>query len=147
MVPVQESGAGFSVRRLALPSALCRCHVEFQVGDALDLAALPEQGFQVVSAINLIDRLPRPRQFLGQLGRLVAPGGQLLIASPFTWLEEFTPPREWFASKDVPRLLRSDFRLARHGDLPFVIREHRRKYQLVVAEVFTFVRRGKPADS
>lgn len=140
-VLVQESGADFSSRRLVLPDTLRRSHVEFQVGDALDLALLPEQGFQVVSAINLIDRLPRPRHLLGQLGRLVAPGGQLLIASPFTWLEEFTPPEEWVASKDVPRLLRSDFRMARHGDLPFVIREHRRKYQLVVAEVFTFVRR------
>lgn len=144
-VPVQESGAEFSSRRLVLPDTLQRCNVEFQVGDALDLSALPSGGFQVVSAINLIDRLPRPREFLGQLARLLAPGGQLVIASPFTWLEEFTPSREWFASEQVPRLLGSDFRLARHGDLPFVIREHRRKYQLVVAEVFTFVRRdGAP---
>jgi hypothetical protein len=80
------------------------------------------------------------------LGRLLAPGGQLVIASPFTWLEEFTPSREWFTSEQVPRLLGPDFRLARHGDLPFVIREHRRKYQLVVAEIFTFVRRGKTRD-
>jgi hypothetical protein len=42
-------------------------------------------------------------------------------------------------------LLRPHFRLARRGDLPFLIREHRRKYQLVVAEVFTFVRRPKAA--
>ena len=101
----------------------------------------------MVSAINLIDRLPRPRQFLRQLARLLAPGGQLLIASPFTWLEEFTPSGEWLTSEEVPRLLHPDFRLARHGDLPFVIREHRRKYQLVVAEVFTFVRRGKTPDA
>ena len=140
-VPVQESGTEFSSRRLVLPNALRHCRVEFQVGDALDLAALPGHAFQVVSAINLIDRLPRPRQFLNQLPRLLAPGGQLLIASPFTWLDEFTPSEEWLSSEQVRLLLHPDFRLVRHGDLPFVIREHRRKYQLVVAEVFTFVRR------
>jgi SAM-dependent methyltransferase len=146
-VAVHESGKDFSSRRLVLPSALRQCRVEFQVGDALDLAALPGQAFQVVSAINLIDRLPRPRQFLRQLSRLLAPGGQLLLASPFTWLEEFTPSREWVTSEQVRLLLQSDFRLARRGDLPFVIREHRRKYQLVVAEVFTFVRRLKTTAS
>jgi SAM-dependent methyltransferase len=139
---VQESGAQFSSRPLALPKALRRCRVEFQVGDALDLAAFPNQAIQVVSAINLIDRLPHPRRFLLQLPRLLAPGGQLLIASPFTWLEEHTPVEEWLSSAQVRSLLRPFFRLARHGDVPFVIREHRRKYQLGVAEVFTFVRRS-----
>ena len=142
-VRVQESGAQFGSRRLVLPSALRRCRAEFQIGDALDLAALPSGAFQVVSAINLIDRLPRPRQFLRQLSRLLAPGGQLLIASPFTWLDEYTPPKEWLSSEQVRLLLRPCFRLARHGDLPFLIREHRRKYQLVVAEVLTFVRRNE----
>jgi hypothetical protein len=33
-----------------------------------------------------------------------------------------------------------DYRLVRQGELPFVIREHRRKYQLVVSQVFTFIR-------
>ena len=144
-VPVHESGSDFSSRLVVLPATLRRSRVEFQVGDALDLAALPDQTFQVISAINLIDRLPRPRQFLNQLPRLLAPGGQLLLASPFTWLEEYTPSREWLPSTEVPVLLRPHFRLARHGDLPFLIREHRRKYQLVVAEVFTFVRRPETA--
>ncbi len=105
------------------------------------LAAFPDQAFQVVAAINLIDRLPQPRAFLRQLPRLLSPGGQLLLASPFTWLEAYTPCREWVTSDQVLELLRPDFRLARHGQLPFLIREHRRKFQLVVAEVFTFVRR------
>jgi ubiquinone/menaquinone biosynthesis C-methylase UbiE len=132
---------------LVLPAALGRGHVEFQVGDAMDLAALSSQAFQVVSAINLIDRLPSPRQCLRQLARMIAPGGQLLLASPFSWLEQYNRPSEWLTSEQVRSLLRPDFRLARHGDLPFVIREHRRKYELVVAEVFTFVRRKQSAHS
>ncbi len=141
-VRVQESGAQFSTRRLVLPGALRRCRVQFEVGDALDLARLPGGAFQVVAAINLIDRLPRPREFLQRVSRLLAPGGQLLIASPFTWLEEYTPAREWLSPQQVQSLLRPWFRPAKHGDLPFLIREHRRKYQLVVAEAITFVRRG-----
>jgi SAM-dependent methyltransferase len=138
---VKETGARLRSCRLVLPQALRRGRVEFRVGDALDLAAFPDRAFQVVSAINLIDRLPRPRQFLLQLPRLLPPGGQLLLASPFTWLEQYTPPREWLTSQEVQTLLHPFFRLARHGDLPFLIREHRRKYQLVVAEVRTFIRR------
>jgi len=140
-VPIKETGKQVSLRRLVLPKVVRRGCVHFRLGDAMDLTSFPDGAFQVVSAINLIDRLPRPRAFLSQLPRLVAFGGQLLLASPFTWLEEYTPCREWFASEQVPELLRPDFRLARHGQLPFVIREHRRKFQLVVAEVFTFIRR------
>ncbi len=142
-VRVKDTGARFRSCRLALPKALRRGRVEFRVGDALDLAAFPDGAFQIISAINLIDRLPRPRQFLLQLPRLLAPGGQLLLASPFTWLEQYTPPREWLTSQQVQALLHPYFRLARHGDLPFVIREHRRKYQLGVAEVRTFIRRPR----
>ena len=137
----QATGEKFTSREVALPKALQQSRVRFQVGDALDLTAFPDQAFQVVSAINLIDRLPRPRQFLLELPRLLAPDGQLLIASPFTWLTQYTPAHEWLASEQVRKLLRPHFRLVRRGDLPFLIAEHHRKYQLVVAEVFTFIRR------
>ncbi len=138
---VHETGSEFSVRRLVLPKALQRSRVEFKVGDAMNLSSFRDQAFQVVSAINLIDRLPRPRQFLQQVARLVAPGGLLLLASPLTWLEQYTAPREWLTRQQVEALLRPYFRPSRDGNLPFLIREHRRKYQLVVAKVWTFIRR------
>ena len=138
VLSLKESGEQFSSHRLDLPVALHRARVEFQVGDALDLEAFPDHKFDVVSAVNLIDRLPSPRRFLRQVSRLLPPGGQLLITSPFTWLPDTLEPKEWFASEDLPSLMAPEFRLVRHGDLPFLIREHRRKFQLVVAEVFTF---------
>lgn len=141
VVKVQEPGARLRARRLVLPGALRRCRVEFEVGDATDLAALPDGAFQVVSAINLICRVRHPRQCLRQLARLLAPGGQLLIASPFSWLEAYSSPSEWLTEKDLCSLLHPHFRLARHGDVPLVIREHRRKYELVISKAFTFVRR------
>ena len=139
-VRVGESGGQLVTRSLSLPRALRSSQVEFEVGDALDLGALPEGAFQVVAAINLLCRLGAPRRFLQQAPRLVAPGGQLLIASPHSWLEQYTPRREWLSSREVRRLLSPHFALRRRRDLPLVIREHRRKYELVVAEVLVFER-------
>jgi hypothetical protein len=73
---------------------------------------------------------------------LVAPGGQLLLASPYSWLEQYTPRPEWLTSSQVRQLLRPQFRLRRRRDLPFLIREHHRKYELVVSEVLVFQREG-----
>ena len=141
VVKVPESGARLRACRLVLPDALRRYRVEFRVGDATDLTDFPEGAFQVVSAINLICRVRHPRQCLRQLARLLAPGGQLLLVSPFSWLAQYSSPTEWLTEQDLRSLLHPHFRLARHGDVPLVIREHRRKYELVISKAFTFVRR------
>ena len=85
---------------------------------------------------------PRPQQFLKQVHQLVTPGGQLVLGTPFSWQEEYTPRREWLDATKVEALLRPHFRLLRRRELPFVIREHRRKYQIGLSEVSTFVRRS-----
>ena len=113
-------------------------HVRFQVADA---ASLKAETFHVVLAVNLICRLPRPRQFLAGLANLVVPGGQLVIATPYSWLPQYTPRRQWIKSGEIPKLLAPQFELKRRRDLPFLIREHARKFQFVVPEVLTFVRR------
>ena len=41
-------------------------------------------------AANLIDRLYSPRRFLTTVTEHMNPGALLVIASPYTWLEEFT---------------------------------------------------------
>ena len=45
----------------------------------------------MVLAANLICRLPRPMDFLNRLKELVVPAGIVVITSPYTWLEEYTP--------------------------------------------------------
>jgi SAM-dependent methyltransferase len=137
---VPESGELFRKQNVVLPPSLRRANVRFDTGDAMDLRRWAAEPFQIVAAINLLCRLPSPRQFLATLPSLVAPGGQLLLASPFSWLQEYTPPGQWLTSREVERLLRGDFELLRRRDLPFVIREHRRKYQLVISEALTFRR-------
>ena len=139
-VRVKESGRRASECRLVLPAFFRGSMVKFQVGDALNLSEFGKQSFEIVAAINLLCRLPSPRRFLSKLHRLVVPRGQLVLASPFTWLKEHTPEGEWLNSSDITRLLAPYFRLARRRDLPFLIREHERKYQLVITEVMTFRR-------
>ncbi len=137
---IHESGAEFSSRRLALPKGVHPSGVRFQVGDAQKLDPIAQKPFDIVAAINLICRLPLPSVFLKQLPRIVAHDGQVIIASPFSWLKQYTPRRKWLSASDLECFLHPHFKLSRSCDLPFLIREHRRKYQLVVSEVLTFKR-------
>ena len=64
-------------------------------------------------------------------------GGQLLLATPFSWLQEFTPEKNWLGGTEdaapshevLADLLRPAFTLEFTKDLPFLIREHSRKFQ------------------
>lgn len=67
-----------------------RSRVSFKVGDACSLPSDLGQ-FGMVLAANLICRLPRPMDFLNRLKELVVPAGIVVITSPYTWLEEYTP--------------------------------------------------------
>ena len=126
------------------PTDACSDRIQFEVGDALDLR--PDLGdFDLVLAANLLDRVPDPSRLLGGFGRLVRQGGQLVLTSPYTWLEEYTPRHAWLprdghrTSERLAGLL-PGFTLARRQDLPFVLREHARKFQWSVAEATTWRR-------
>src|SRR5699024_10132839 len=67
---------------------------EFQQGDACNLK--PQlTDYDLVFAANLIDRLYEPSKFVDTIHTRVLPGGLLMIASPYTWLEEHTPRDAW----------------------------------------------------
>ena len=123
-----------------VPPEIDRSRVAFSVQDATALSE--DMGpYDVVLAANLICRLPDPEAFVSRLAGLVKPGGQLLLTTPFTWLEEFTPRDRWIggletgprSEEELTRRLSGEFRLHRRRDLPFLIREHERKYQLGIA--------------
>lgn len=110
--------------------------VSFETGDAMNLRN--NLGvFDVVLAANLICRLPKPQRFIESLADLVKPGGQLLLATPFSWLPEFTPEKNWLGGTEdaapsheiLADFLRPAFTLEFTKDLPFLIREHSRKFQ------------------
>jgi len=125
--------------------------VHFEVGDAMKLRA-DIGAFDVVLMANLIDRLPDPRRCLAQAPSLVNPGGQLIIASPYTWLEGYTPRAKWLggfkrgkrevhAFDSLAEILEPSFKLARRRDLPFLIREHARKFQLGISDATVWTRK------
>jgi putative 4-mercaptohistidine N1-methyltranferase len=133
-----------------VPSSVERARVRFETGDAMDLRS--DLGvFDVVLAANLLCRLREPARFLQRVPELVRPGGALLLTTPCTWLEEFTPREHWLCQgadstlDGLHRRLDPFFRLERTLDLPFIIREHERKYQWTVAQGTTWIRLG--ADS
>ncbi len=136
-----------------VPAILERKNVRFEHGDAQDLRA-SLGSFDVVLAANLIDRLIEPARFLARLPELVREGGQLVITSPYTWLPEFTPRENWlggFSVGDAPRTtldgltaaLSAHFDLVSTKDLPFLIREHARKFQWSVAQASIWRRKQK----
>jgi putative 4-mercaptohistidine N1-methyltranferase len=131
-----------------VPSAARRDRVEFEVGDATNLRA--DLGtFDVVLAANLICRLPDPGKFLARAAELVVPGGQLLLTTPFTWLEDFTPPELWLGGRasgpdsftELKDALSPHFELSQVKEIPFLLREHRRKFQYTVACGSRWIRR------
>ena len=118
-----------------VPAGIDRTRVAFEVGDAMDLRA-DLGAFDVVLMANLIDRLREPQRCLERLPSLVKNGGLLVITSPYTWLEDFTPRANWLspALDGLRAALAPHFDLVATRDLPFLIREHARKFQWSVAQ-------------
>ncbi|MBK9160052.1 MAG: 5-histidylcysteine sulfoxide synthase [Nitrosomonadales bacterium] len=123
-----------------------RHKVEFFQGDACNLKPV-FAGYDLILAANLIDRLYSPARFLSTVYERLNPGGILLIASPCTWLEEHTRREEWlggfkknaenFTTLDgLKEILGAHFRMIGEPvDVPFVIRETRRKFQHSLSQV------------
>ena len=134
-----DEGSATSLLDLKVDAAIDPNRVHFEAGDAQRIRDDIGQ-FDVVIACNLICRLPEPMRLLQRLSELVKPGGQLLITTPFTWLEEYTPSANWLGdgAQDSFAGLRSalepDFELQKQWDMPFLIREHARKFQYSIAQ-------------
>lgn len=133
-----------------LPHGVHPEKVGFLQGDA---EALPDSigRFNVITFANVLDRLPHPRRALEKLVDISNPGAQVVICSPFTWWDEFTEPEErlgGFKRDDkevtshdsIVEVLEPDFRLKSTRDLPFLIREHERKYHFSVAQTSIWIR-------
>jgi putative 4-mercaptohistidine N1-methyltranferase len=124
------------------PPRHIRNRVTFQTGDALQLPALGR--FDLVLVANLLDRVQDPKKLLLKvLPSLVLPGGLLLLTSPYTWSQEFTPQSRWLHDSfpAIRKLLSPHFRLVRRQNLPFLLREHRRKFQLTFADATLWIKK------
>jgi len=120
--------------------------ISFYQGDALRLEA-PLYDFDLILAANLIDRLADPGAFLSRIHQRLVIGGLLAVASPYSWLEVFTPRQQWLggrfrAGSPLTTLEGLGEKLAKHfiavndpQEVEFVIREKARKFQHYVAEL------------
>lgn len=125
-----------------LPGGLTGGEVVFETGDAMNLRA-DLGGFDRVHAANLLCRLSDPVRLLKRFPALVRPGGELVIATPCTWLGEFTPPENWPTGSTLDWLkehLGPHFDLTSEADEPFLIRETARKFQWTSSLVTTWLR-------
>jgi putative 4-mercaptohistidine N1-methyltranferase len=131
-----EEAGRYSQAFATVPQGLHLSRARFEQGDAMHLR--PDLGsFDVVHAANLLCRLPGPLLCLQNLPHLVNPGGQLLLTTPCTWLDDFTPRDLWPANGStfnwLQHHLSPHFTLEHRIDMPFLIREHARKFQWSVA--------------
>jgi putative 4-mercaptohistidine N1-methyltranferase len=145
-----DEGELTTMMRACVPHDVQRDRVRFERGDAMELRE--DLGtFDVVLMANLIDRLTDPRRCLERLSRLVRRGGRLVITSPYTWLTCHTPRENWLGGflrdgrpirtlDTLKQILSPDFGFARSKDMPFLIREHARKFQWSVAEASIWLR-------
>jgi len=138
-----------SLDRLGLGG--CGERVAFMQGDACNLKPL-FTGYDLVFAGNLIDRLYDPALFLREIPGRILPGGLLVLTSPYTWLEEYTPRDKWIGGRrehgeplstfaGLRRFLEPAVEFVHRQDIPFVIRETARKHQHTVAEMTVWRRR------
>ncbi|MBL9014517.1 MAG: methyltransferase domain-containing protein [Myxococcales bacterium] len=104
-------------------------------GDALDPPLLPA-AFQRVVALNLLDAVPRPALLLRVLDGLCAPGGEVVLASPFAWQSTVMDEPERLGGADPARDLADRLRTGRglgsryeileQTDLPWTLRRDAR---------------------
>lgn len=123
--------------------------VHFAQGDACNLKS-QYSGYDLIFMGNLLDRVYSPRKLLKDVQSRLNKGGILVVASPFTWLTEYTERDEWLggfkeatgetltSTDALERALDECQRLDGPIDVEFVIRETKRKYQHSISEFNVF---------
>ncbi|MFP4471347.1 MAG: 5-histidylcysteine sulfoxide synthase [Bacteroidales bacterium] len=126
--------------------------VEFYQADAVNLKPQYDH-YDLVYAGNLVDRLYDPAKFLDHIHQRINSGGLLILSSPYTWDEEYTKKEKWIGGfkedgepvttlNGLHRHLDTNFRLiAGPFEVPFVIRETKRKHQHTLSEFTVWERR------
>jgi putative 4-mercaptohistidine N1-methyltranferase len=121
--------------------------VTFSQGDVQCLAT-NIRDYDLVLAANLIDRLPDPGRFLTEIHQRLVIGGLLVIASPYNWMERFTPKKQWLSCRlcyaGTPRTSLEGLgrKLGKHftaigepQELEFVIRDTARTFHHSISQV------------
>jgi len=127
--------------------------IAFMQGDGCNLVEKYD-GYDLVFAGNLIDRMYDPRKFLTEIQDRINDDGLLVLVSPYSWDEEFTPRGKWlggfkantgenFTTREgISKILSDRFELlGAPVDIPFAMRESTRKSQHGVSELTVWRKR------
>lgn len=89
----RRSGLAYDRRSFAVDLAGAE-RVDFW---ACDAAALPMRTgtIDLAVALNLLDCVPDPRALLAEIARVLRPGAQALLATPYDWSPRATPVENW----------------------------------------------------
>ena len=144
---VKKEGEIFEEKSVSLESLgleEIKNKVSFMQGDACNLKDI-YTGFDLIFCSNLIDRLYYPQMFLDDIPNRINKDGLLVLLSPYTWLEDYTPKENWLGGymKDNKEVYTLDtlkekllnFELLETIDVPFVIKETSRKYQHTISQM------------
>ncbi len=140
-----QEGSQFNSYVAEVPEGSSPERISFEVGDALQL---PDGigKFDVIHAANLLCRLSNPDHLLKKLPTLMNEGGSLVITTPCTWIGEFTPMKNWPKGSTLDWIsanLSDKFMLQDNHDMPFIILEHARKFQVGVAQASVWTRNSE----
>ncbi|MFZ8955666.1 MAG: 5-histidylcysteine sulfoxide synthase [Pseudohongiellaceae bacterium] len=143
-----DTGAHHTRLKASIDERIDRERIGFVQGDAANLAGAPmvqnNEQYDAILLSNLMCRLSAPAHCLQQFtesDRYLKSGGILVISSPNTWMAQYTDPVNFLDGADSAETLAAlgeclpGFELLHEEDLPFMIREHRRKYEYIVAQV------------
>lgn len=120
--------------------------VRFSQGDAQQLAQEMD-GFSFILLANLVDRLPNPGRFLQQIHQRLNLGGVLALATPYAWLDVYTPRQNWLSGRfERGRPLYGDAGIKKYlvrrfsqvgpaQEVEFVIRETARYFQHGISQL------------
>jgi len=142
--PLRRGGIAFERRRF--PATFEKAgNVDFWVCDA---TALPfaDQTFSAGVSLNVLDCVWSPYDYLKEISRILIPGGNALMSTPYDWTANATPIEAWLgghsqrsehkgSSPDILRSLLSggghpntieELELVSERDLPWTLRLHDR---------------------
>jgi 5-histidylcysteine sulfoxide synthase/putative 4-mercaptohistidine N1-methyltranferase len=151
---VKEEGKIYS-KQTSFISLKYKDRINFRRADACSLP--PEYtNFDAVLIANVLCRLPSPMACLSRLmgmRSILKDKGLLVIASPFTWMDKFTPEDVWlggyigkdgkteYSEDNLVKILSNEFKLLDKINIPFILREHKRKYQYIISLITIWQRK------
>ena len=139
----KEQGKQFTKLIARVDEAIDRSRLHFEQGDACKLP-LHLKAFDAVLLANVLCRLPDPAACLERMqgvNALVKPGGVLVMTTPFSWLADYTPEPRWLNGVEDIKQILTEFELIHQEELPFVIREHRRKFEYIITHASVWRRK------